>query len=88
MCGHWYLKYLPVSLGDALGFPSRNTHEQMISIDTMAIITMPEPIPRTRIKFVCLSFLEEPTDVDVEVEDWCAGALMGDEATIGAVYKR
>jgi hypothetical protein len=35
----------------------------------MAIITMPEPIPRTRIKFVCLSFLEEPTDVDVEVED-------------------
>jgi hypothetical protein len=32
----------------------------------MAIITIPAPIPRIRIKFVCLPFFEEPTADEVE----------------------
>ena len=66
MCGPRYERHIPVSLEDALGFPLRNVHEQIIRIDTMAIITMPAPIPRIRIKFVCLPFFEEPTAAGVE----------------------
>jgi hypothetical protein len=32
----------------------------------MAIITIPAPIPRIRIKFVCLPFFEETTADEVE----------------------